>query len=226
MKEKILNALKTEYKNLGLSAKAFDGVAEFYSKTITEESQIEEKIKEAEPMLKMIQGEADRVRNDSQSSKTELEKQIEELKEKLEAKPTDPTKPNGGDGKGENAELAELKATLLGLQEKLEEGDKASIKQAALETAKNIMLEKGVDKKLCDKMLSLATLEYSETDTAEVIAERGVKEYNEFVTGFTPEAGVVESSVQGGGDTALQGYFATKKAEKEAREQEVSNLKN
>ena len=38
MKTKILNALRTEYANLGLGDKAFDGVASFLEKTITEEA--------------------------------------------------------------------------------------------------------------------------------------------------------------------------------------------
>lgn len=41
MKEKILVALKTKYKTFGFGDKAFDGVADYLSKTVTEESQIE-----------------------------------------------------------------------------------------------------------------------------------------------------------------------------------------
>ena len=65
MKDKILNALRTEYANLGLGEKAFDGVASFLEKTVTEEDKIAEAVKEesVRNLLKSIQGESDSLRN-------------------------------------------------------------------------------------------------------------------------------------------------------------------
>ncbi|WP_106832257.1 hypothetical protein [Parabacteroides pacaensis] len=90
MKEKILVALKTKYKTFGFSDKAFDGVADYLSKTVTEESQIETAISGVEGLLKSFQGEVDFVRNE----KSGLQKQLDELKakggnpeEKAEEKP-------------------------------------------------------------------------------------------------------------------------------------------
>lgn len=90
MKEKILVALKTKYKTFGFSDKAFDGVADYLSKTVTEESQIETAIGGVEGLLKSFQGEVDFVRNE----KSGLQKQLDELKakngkpeEKTEEKP-------------------------------------------------------------------------------------------------------------------------------------------
>lgn len=76
MKGKILVALKTKYKTFGFGEKAFDGVADYLSKTITEESQIETAISGVEGLLKAFQGEVDFVRNE----KSGLQKQIDELK--------------------------------------------------------------------------------------------------------------------------------------------------
>lgn len=78
MKEKILVALKTKYKTFGFSGKAFDGVADYLSKTVTEESQIETAIGGVEGLLKSFQGEVDFVRNE----KSGLKKQLDELKAK------------------------------------------------------------------------------------------------------------------------------------------------
>lgn len=78
MKEKILVALKTKYKTFGFGDKAFDGVADYLSKTVTEESQIETAISGVEGLLKAFQGDIDTVRNE----KSGLQKQLDELKAK------------------------------------------------------------------------------------------------------------------------------------------------
>lgn len=82
MKEKILVALKTKYKTFGFGDKAFDGVADYLSKTVTEESQIETAICGVEGLLKAFQGDIDTVRNE----KSGLQKQLDELKGKKEEK--------------------------------------------------------------------------------------------------------------------------------------------
>lgn len=80
MKEKILVALKTKYKTFGFGDKAFDGVADYLSKTVTEESQIETATSGVEGLLKAFQGDIDTVRNE----KTGLQKQLDELRKKIE----------------------------------------------------------------------------------------------------------------------------------------------
>lgn len=80
MKGKILVALKTKYKTFGFGEKAFDGVADYLSKTVTEESQIETAISGVEGLLKAFQGDIDTVRNE----KSGLQKQLDELKTKIE----------------------------------------------------------------------------------------------------------------------------------------------
>ena len=59
MKEKILAELKNKFKNLGFGEKAFDGVADYLSQTVTEEAQIETAIGGVESLLKVFQGDID-----------------------------------------------------------------------------------------------------------------------------------------------------------------------
>ena len=75
MKDKILSALKTKYKNLGFGDKAFEGVAEYLSGSVTEESQIETAIAGVETILKSFQGDIDKVRTE----KSELQRKYDEL---------------------------------------------------------------------------------------------------------------------------------------------------
>ncbi|HCY40444.1 MAG TPA: hypothetical protein DHV48_03685 [Prolixibacteraceae bacterium] len=124
MKEKLIASLKTKYKHLGFGDKAFDGVAEFLSKTVTEESQIETAIAGVEPILKSIQGDIDRVRTE----KTELQRKYEELEKKVPK--TDPPKndPPAADPnepawfkayrEKQDAEAAALKLKIEGFEKK------------------------------------------------------------------------------------------------------------
>lgn len=75
MKAKILEALKTRYKNLGFSDKAFDGVAEYLSKSVTKDEEVEATVAGAEPLLKAFQGDADkRVTEAVSTAKAQWEK--------------------------------------------------------------------------------------------------------------------------------------------------------
>lgn len=100
MKGKILVALKTKYKTFGFGDKAFDGVADYLSKTVTEESQIETAISEVEGLLKAFQGDIDTVRNE----KSGLQKQLDELKNKIENPNPNPN-PNPEDKKDDMATI-------------------------------------------------------------------------------------------------------------------------
>lgn len=93
MKTKILQQLKQRYSNLGVSEKAFDGVADFLSKTITEEERIAESVAGAEAFLKAYQSDVDKER----TSASALRKELEALKKEAQPKPTDP-KPNDNQG--------------------------------------------------------------------------------------------------------------------------------
>ncbi|MBS4059646.1 MAG: hypothetical protein KG029_04550 [Bacteroidetes bacterium] len=91
MKLKILQALKTKYANLGFGDKAFDGVADYLSKTVTKEEDIETATAGVDSLLKAFQGDVDKVRTELAQKKTELE----ELKKKNpDPQNPDPPKPD------------------------------------------------------------------------------------------------------------------------------------
>lgn len=60
VKGKILQVLKTRYKNLGFSEKAFDAVAALLETSVTDESEIDAATGGVEPLLKAFQGDADK----------------------------------------------------------------------------------------------------------------------------------------------------------------------
>lgn len=75
MKNKIKDALKQRYNNLGLSDEAFDGVASSVQTVITDDT-LEGFVAGAEPLLKQFQSIADKARS---QKVTELEAKIKEL---------------------------------------------------------------------------------------------------------------------------------------------------
>lgn len=79
MKKKILEALKTKYKNLGFGEKAFDGVATYIEPSVKEDADIETAIAGVEGLLKAFQGEVDKLRTE----KTAAEKAAADLVAKV-----------------------------------------------------------------------------------------------------------------------------------------------
>lgn len=104
MKEKIKNALKTNYANLGLGDKAFDGVASFLAKTITKEEEIDGVIKgeDTKSLLKAFQGESDSLRNRA----SQLEKDFNAYKEAHPDKANEPSNDPPAGGKKDDEEPA------------------------------------------------------------------------------------------------------------------------
>ena len=88
MRKKIVEALRNRYANLGLTEKAFDGVAGMLEKTVTEESQIEAAIaaEEVSALLKSIQGETDALRTARTQAQKELDdhKQLKSIQDRLD----------------------------------------------------------------------------------------------------------------------------------------------
>lgn len=100
MKTKILAALKTKYSNLGLSDKAFDGVAALLVKTVTKDEEIDTAVagSEVEVLLKSIQSSVDAERTKAAQAAKDLE----------DYKKAHPEQGGGGD----NPEVKQLKADL------------------------------------------------------------------------------------------------------------------
>jgi len=119
-----MNALRTEYANLGLGDKAFDGVASFLVKTVTEEGQIADAIKEegVKALLKSIQGESDSLRNRA----TKLQKDLDDYK-KLHPE----TKPQEGEKDDPNKAILDK---LNALEQKLNAKEKAERQKATIDS--------------------------------------------------------------------------------------------
>ena len=100
MKAKLLAALKTKYSNLGLSDKAFDGVAALLVKTVTKDEEIDTAVagSEVEVLLKSIQSSVDAERTKAAQAAKDLE----------DYKKAHPEQGGGGD----NPEVKQLKADL------------------------------------------------------------------------------------------------------------------
>lgn len=79
MKNKIKDALKQRYNNLGLSDEAFDGVASSVQTVVTDET-LDNFVVGAETLLKQFQSIADKARS---QKVTELEAQLKEVREQL-----------------------------------------------------------------------------------------------------------------------------------------------
>lgn len=138
MKKQILEALKNKYKNLGFGEKAFEGVADFLSTSITEESQIETAIAGVEGLLKAFQADADKLRTE----KSVAEKKLAELVAKAtgnEPTPAIDPKSNDDDTPAWAKSLIESNKTL-------------SDKLAALEGEKVTSTRKGQLTKLIEKL--------------------------------------------------------------------------
>jgi vacuolar-type H+-ATPase subunit E/Vma4 len=96
MKIKIIDALKTKYKTLGFSDKAFDGVADYLSHHITKEEDLETGIAGVESLLKSFQSDIDRrVTEAIATTKAAAEKAAADkaAAEKAAAEGTDKPKP-------------------------------------------------------------------------------------------------------------------------------------
>lgn len=133
MKQKLLNALKEGYKNLGLAESAFERVATFGETFITSDEQIESFVKAAEAILKAEQSAADKVR-------TELNAKIKGLegeKADLEAKLKDGNNPPNKDPNKGTPDIAAIVAQAVAtavapLQEKLTAFETASTQKSAV----------------------------------------------------------------------------------------------
>lgn len=122
MKQKLLNALKEGYKNLGLAETAFERVATFGETFITSDEQIESFVKASEAMLKAEQSAADKVRTELNTKIKALEGEKSELEAKLKLTPNPKDKPIDDKPTVDIAKVvADAVATAVApLQEKLE----------------------------------------------------------------------------------------------------------
>lgn len=130
MKQKLLNALKQGYPQLGLSESAFERVAAFGETFVTSDEQIESFVKAAEAMLKAEQSAADKVRTELNAKIKGLEGEKADLEAKLNG--NNPPEP-----KPEDDKVPAWAQTLLEQNKALAEQNKSfAEKLSAFETAK------------------------------------------------------------------------------------------
>lgn len=187
MKEKIASALKTKYANLGLSQKAFDGVAAFLEKTITNESDIESAIAgdDVSALLKAFQGESDSLR----TARQKAEKELEEYKTRHpETKTTEPDQQDEVSRK-----LAELEAKQAAYDKRIAEAESKAKKQTILTNLDRLLKEKGCDNDFI-RGITLKGVDIKDEDTAESLLDAYKGEYDKnykdaYGDGAIPPAG-------------------------------------
>ena len=154
MKEKLLEALKTEYKNLGFGRKAFDGVADYLSKTIEKEEDISNAISGVGGLLKAFQGEVDTVRQE----KSELQRKLETLNKEPIVEPTKEPKD-------------ELLEQLLAKVEGLEKARQAEQKQKEFESRKKEVVAKAKEKGINEEVMAMIGIPDDLEDTDTFVAD-------------------------------------------------------
>lgn len=184
MKDKIIDALKTTYANLGLSDKAFDGVASMIEKTIEKEEDIAAAIAKPEvfSLVKAIQGESDALR----TKNAQISKELESLKKQV-----DEPKPKPGDDDDDK------NAQLLARIEAMESALKAKEDKLKLETRLSAIREKlkeggSENDNILGLVMKDASLTDDETDDAAVERLKGVYDttYKQFYgDGAVPPTG-------------------------------------
>lgn len=188
MKEKIINALKTKYANLGLGTKAFDGVAEWLvaSKTIENEDGISTTIEGemVKNLLKAFQSESDSLRTARQKAEKDLE----------DYKKAHPSKDTSNEGDDPTKTLVEsLVARLEATEAKLAASEKESKVKAMASEVDRILVKNGATNDYIRRNV-LKALEIKDGDTAEALAstlkESYDKEFKEaFGDGVLPPKG-------------------------------------
>ncbi len=168
MKNKIKEALKQGFPNLGLSEKAFDGVASFLETTVTEDAQIEGAVKSAETLLKAFQGEVDRER----SSRSALQKELDDLKKKVEPKPQEPTPKKDEPQPKPNDEILK---TIQALTDKITAMETEKARTSLLGSVEAMLTDKKVPKSYFTPLLQARS--FGEQDTAEGIAKEIESQY-------------------------------------------------
>ena len=209
MKEKILVQLKTKFKTLGLSDKVFDGVAEYLSTTITEETEIEGRVKNSEGLLKAVQTENDRRTTELVQKNKTLEKELDKLKSVPQPEQPISTPDNNGEIPGWAKKLTETQNTIIAKQK--QDDTLRQISSLKANVAQKLITDGKIDKRLCDKIVS--RIDISDGDTVDTLYEKSVNEYNELKTVLTPEAGATEEGGYTPKDNHIDDYFTNKKKE-------------
>lgn len=191
MKQKILDALKTRYSNLGLGDKALDGVASFLEKTVTDEASIDTVVAgdNVSAMLKAMQSSFDSLRGRN----TELQRQLDELGRK----PNPQTSPAPEPKPAESDEMAQLKARLAKMEENYGKAMTEKRNAGIVSDLRRKLKDGGSDN---DAVLDLVLdrLTIGESDTADSLADKSREAYDAaykkfYGNGVVPPAGAKQA---------------------------------
>ena len=169
MQVKYLSALRTKYASYGLSKEALDRVASQRVKTIANEDEIDGDIASFDTALlimKEMQGATDALR----SSNARIQKELDDFK-----------KPQSQEAPVENpfaAEVAEMKALLLGMQTKMVETEKKARYETIVKGAHAKMKEMGCSNDYI-RETTLKGIELADGDTPESVAAQYKAAYDE-----------------------------------------------
>lgn len=175
MKTKIFNALKTEYaKTTGLSDAAFNGVAAFLEKTITDESQIATRVKDADisALVKSFQSESDKLRTE----KSQVDKAFEEYK-KAHPEQTPPPAPKPEEDSEVMKLLKQMQQDNAELKAKFDAREKKQKTDGMLQSVRDALKNggRGVDALL---NMILANPSVADEDTVETLTKKYETEYD------------------------------------------------
>ena len=174
MKTKILAALKTKYSNLGLSDKAFDGVASVLVKTVTKEDEIDGVVKadETKTLIKAYQTDTDKVRTEKANLQAEFDKYKKEHPEAVP--PTPPT---------ENEETKKLLERIEALENENKEAKAKATRAEKVASIRAKMKDGGADNdNILDLVLDKA--EFKDDEKVDDIATRLKADYDSTFTKF------------------------------------------
>lgn len=180
MKEKIIESLKKNYSNYGLSREALDAVASILEKSITTEEELESSISIAEPLLKIYQKESDAARN----LKTKAEKELAEYKTKhpevVDPKPTDTT-PKDPEPPKPDENMVKLMSQMAEMQKRLADADRKVLIGEINKKLDAAMKAKGcVNDAVRNIILGKVNIADDATiEVADKLAESCVNDYNE-----------------------------------------------
>ena len=191
MKTKILNALKTEYaKTLGVGDKALDGVASFLAGTITDENDIDTRIKgeDVKNLLKVFQSEADKLRTE----KSAAEKALEDYR-KAHPEQTPPPAPKPEEDSEVMKLLKQLQADNKELKEKYAESEKKARNASLIAQVRESLKGSNRDNEALLNII-LANPVIGDEDTADTLLQKFQGEYDTqhkalYGDGFVPPAG-------------------------------------
>ena len=205
MKEKILNALKTNYANLGLGEKAFDGVASFLEKTITDENDIVTRVKgdDVAALLKGIQGETDSLR----SARTKAEKDLDAYKKAHPSAPEGEKEP--GEQKDDKSDaVARLLEEIGELKKRADDRDKRERREAVVAGLRSALKSAHCDS---DPILNLVLsgVEVGDNDTVESMTDRYKSAYQERYKEFYGAGAVPPLGGNGEPEPYKKGKFAS-----------------